>query len=66
MNKCNRCKGSGLYNNFECVKCGGDGKITKKDLAIFLIANNPIKNFIFKKPAVIDNHQSINTNLINA
>jgi DnaJ-class molecular chaperone len=57
MSKCNRCSGSGFYNSFECVKCNGKGRISKQDLILFLIAKNPIRNFSFRKPAVIDNHQ---------
>jgi len=64
MGKCNRCNGSGFYNTFECVKCGGKGKITKIDSVLFLIANNPMKNFSFKKPTVIDNHQYINQHVL--
>lgn len=59
MNKCNRCNGSGFYDSFECVKCGGKGQISKQDLSIFLIAKNPFMNFSFKKPIVIDNHLEI-------
>ena len=57
MDKCNRCSGSGFYNSFECVKCNGKGKISKQDLTIFIIAKNPIRNFSFKKPVVVNNHE---------
>ena len=57
MNKCTRCKGSGIFNSFDCVKCNGKGKISKEDIAILLLAKNPMKNFSFKKSVVVNNHE---------
>jgi DnaJ-class molecular chaperone len=46
---CKRCSGAKIFNNQECVKCGGKGKINQHDYTIFLITKNVIQNFKIKK-----------------
>jgi DnaJ-class molecular chaperone len=46
---CTRCSGKRTFNNEECVKCGGKGKIAQNDYTMFLITKNVLQNFKIKK-----------------
>lgn len=46
---CKRCSGKKMFNNQECIKCGGKGEINQNDYNIFLISKNVLQNFKIKK-----------------